>query len=166
MPEIFAPRKKLADVTLAMGQQQNPAIGVVRPTGPEWAEVHQESPGRRKEHWRHRDHSRNEAVLRQTSRAKAVADPKRETLCPLPSIEWPDANGFYANLVLRQVRARLGGRAVVAPSARTKPPVPLKGSLTVTEVAGAGAVREPFETLLTELARRTVQRATSVGRCR
>ena len=183
IPEMFEPCQKLAGVILAMGQQQNPAIRVARPMAPPWAAVCQESLDRRKERRRHRGHPRNEVVLREICSAKLVVDPKTETLGPLPPIEWPDANGFYANLVLRQVRARLqpgwsssgrgrlsaewkvGGRSVVAPSARAKSPSPLEGPLTVAQVASAGALREPFETLLTELAQRRVQLPASGGRC-
>lgn len=182
IPEIFEPRQNLAGVTLAMGQQQNPAIRVARPTASP-AAVCQESPGRRKERRWHRGHPRNKGVHRENCSAKPVVDLKTETLGPLPPIEWPDANGFYANLVLRQVRARfqpgwnssgghgrlpaewkVGSRSIVAQSARAKSPSPLEGRLTVAEVASAGALREPFETLLAELAQRKVQLPAS-GRC-
>ena len=167
---------------LAVGQQQNPAIRVVQSTTRPRAAACQETLSIRKERRWYRGQPRTEVSLRKNSSAKPVVDPRMESLGSLPPIEWPDADGFYAALVLRQMRARfqqgwnlsehgrasaqrtLGGPSLAAKSARAKLPLPSGESLIVAE-ASAGVLGEPFETLLTELAQRRVRLPASGRRC-
>ena len=176
IPGIFEARQRLAGVTLAVGQRQNSAIRVARPTTRPAATVCQAYPAIQKEHRWYRRHSRTEVNLCENCSPKPVIDPKTESLGPIPALEWPDADGFYAALVLRQVRARFqlrwkstermwsvastvdGGRPMVAAkSARAKLSLRIRESLIVAEVASARVLGEPFETLLTQLAQRRVQ---------
>ena len=95
---------------------------------------------------------------------------QRETriVVPLPLIELPDPEGFYASLVLRKVRAEIkpGGdlrewngfspkwNAVDRPSV----------AQTSREVARCGTPGEPLETHLAEIALRYVQTPVLGGR--
>ena len=91
-----------------------------------------------------------------------------------PQIELPDAEGFFADLVLRLVRAgrrsaslaeRHGRRdkrfcgsvSSAAPTIAMGLAWPVDESLGRTENIQPNTVREPLETLLTELARRHAQ---------
>jgi hypothetical protein len=169
IPRTFQLRQRQIDVTLPMGQRQNPAMSLLRSATPSRAVTSQESLARRIVHRPCPVRSQKAAVPLHSCFPNPVVRQETEIFVSLPFIDLPDREGFYASLVLRKVRAELQSRwelsecdgaspkwnAVDQPSA----------AQTLREVARCGtAGGEPLETLLAEMARCYVQTPVLGGR--
>jgi hypothetical protein len=182
IPEMLRTAPKAYGCDLPMGQRQHPAMRVLRSGTRPRSAAFQESLANRKEYRHHCPvRSQDDTVLWDDSSQKPAVDQKAETLGQLSPIEWPDEDGFYSSLVLRQVRARFQpGRKLnergCSPSdwktvdqsvaaQGTKSAFELEAILTTAKVACSGTSREPLETLLAELAQRHVQTPALRGAC-
>jgi hypothetical protein len=162
-----APKANGCDV--ANGTAANPAMSLLRSATPSRAVTSQESLARRIVHRPCPVWSQKAAVPLHSCFTNPVVRQETDILVSLPFIDLPDAEGFYASLVLRKVRAEFQSRwelsecdgaspkwnAVDQPSA----------AQTLREVARCGtAGGEPLETLLAEMARCYVQTSVLGGR--
>jgi hypothetical protein len=159
IPRTFQLRQRQMRVNLPMGQGQNSAIGVLRAAAhPRTATPH-ESLTRRVARSRCFVETQNAAVALNGSCPESVV--RQEISVPLPLIELPDPEGFYAGLVLRKIRAESqpGWEPSEAEGSSQRwntvdRPV---AAQTSGEVARRGTSGEPIEALLVEMARRHVQ---------
>lgn len=110
IPRTFQLRQRQIDVTLPMGQRQNPAMSLLRSATPSRAVTSQESLARRIVHRPCPVRSQKAAVPLHSCFPNPVVRQETEIFVSLPFIDLPDREGFYASLVLRKVRAELQSR--------------------------------------------------------
>jgi hypothetical protein len=167
-PRPFQPRQKANDVSLPMGQGQNSATGVLAtPARPRTATSH-ESLARRVDRSRCCVQSQKTAVALNSSCPEPIVQQEIEIFVPLPLIELPDPEGFYASLVLRKIRAEFppGWKMSegVGSSCKRNTVDRAAAAQTSSEVAHCGTSGEPIEMLLADMARRSVQTPVLEGR--
>jgi hypothetical protein len=158
--------KRQMSVSLPMGQGQNSATGVLAtPARPRTATSH-ESLARRVDHSRCCVQSQKTAVALNSSCPEPVVEQEIEIFVPLPLIELPDPEGFYASLVLRKIRAEFppSWKTGVGSSCKWNTVDRAAAAQTSSEVAHCGTSGEPIEMLLADMVRRSVQTPVLEGR--
>ena len=158
IPKTSQLRQRQMSVNLPMGQRQNPALGVLR--SGRTATSHG-SLARRSVRRPCLVQSQNAAVPLHASCPDPIVPPETKIFLPLPFIDLPDPEGFYAGLVLRKIRARLQPGWELSKGNGSSPKRNTVDRPTATqmssEVARCGTGGESLETLLVEMARRHVQ---------
>jgi hypothetical protein len=167
VPKTFQLRQRQMSVNLPMGQRQNPALGVLRSGEHARTAPSHGSLARRSVRRPCFVQSQNAVVPLAASCPDPIVPQETEIFLPLPLIDWPDPEGFYAGLVLRKIRARLkpgwelskGNGSLPKRKTVDRPTAAQMSS----EVVGCGTGGESLETLLVEMARRHVQTPVSGG---
>ena len=159
--------KRQMSVSLPMGQGQNSATGVLAtPACPKTLTSH-ESVARRVDHSRRCLQFHKTAVALNSSCPEPVVDQGINIVVPLPLIELPDPEGFYASLVLRKIRAEFppGWKTGLDSSCKWSTVDRTAAAQTPSEVvANCGTSGEPIEMLLADMALRAVRTPVLEGR--
>jgi hypothetical protein len=161
IPRTFQLRQRQIGVTLPMGQRQNPAMSLLRSATPSPAVTSQEPLAKRMVHRPCPVRSQNAAGSLHICFPNPVVRQETEIIVSRPFIDLPDAEGFYASLVLRKVRAELQSRWELSEcddsSAKWNAVDQPSAAQTLPEMARCETAGEPLETLLAEIARYYVQ---------
>jgi hypothetical protein len=164
--KTFELRQRQTGVTLPMGQRQNPVMGVQRSAARPRAATPRKSLARRIMHRPCLLQSQGAGVPRNSFYPRPVVE--QETEIRLPPIELPDPEGFYASLVLRQIRSPLLPGWELSKDDCSSPQSSAAhrsvAAQTTREGACCGTGPEPLETLLVEMALRRVQTPDLGGR--
>jgi hypothetical protein len=170
----LGPRQAKAGVTLAMGQRRTSVASVIQPTAHHWMVDAPEYLACREGRRQHPDPRRRRVNPQESLGIERAVAAGAEAVGQRPQIELPDAEGFFADLVLRSVRAgrrsaslverhgppdepSCGSVSPAAPPIPTRLALPVEKSLVSAENSQPNTVRESLETLLTELAHRHAQ---------
>jgi hypothetical protein len=161
IPRTFQLRQRQMSVSLPMGQGQNVATGVLRTAARPRTATSLESVARQFVRSRCYVQSQKTAVALNSSCPEPVIQQGTEISVPLPRIELPDSEGFYAGLVLRKIRAasRPGWEFRESEGSSSSLNTVDRSAVaqTQSEVARHGTSSGTIETLLVEMARRHVQ---------
>jgi hypothetical protein len=161
IPRTFQLGKRQMSVSLPMGQGQNVVAGVLRTAVRPRTATLLECVTKRFVRSRCYIQSQKTAVALKGTCGEPVIQQGTESSGPLPRIELPDSEGFYAGLVLRKIRAasRPGCefRESESSSCSLNTVDRSAAAQTPNEVAHQGTSGGPIETLLVEMARRHVQ---------
>jgi hypothetical protein len=161
IPRTFRLRQRQMSVSLPMGQGQNVATGALRTAARPRTATSLASVARRFVRSRCYVQSQKTSVALNSSCPEPVVQQGTEISVPLPRIELPDSEGFYAGLVLRKIRAASRPGWEFRESEGSSPSLNTVDrsavAQTPSEVARHRTSGDPIETLLVEMARRHVQ---------
>jgi hypothetical protein len=161
IPRTFQLRHRQMSVGLPMGQGQNVARGVLPTAACPRAATSYHSVARRTVDCRCFVESQDAAVALNRSCPEFVVQQGTEIFVPLPRIELPDPEGFYAGLVLRKIRAESQPRWELSEDEGSSQTWNILGRPTAAQASSEpvrrGTSGEPIETLLVEIARRHAQ---------
>jgi hypothetical protein len=157
----FPTAPKANECEFANGTRTNVATGVLRTAARPRTATSLESVARQFVRSRCYVQSQKTAVALNSSCPEPVIQQGTEISVPLPRIELPDSEGFYAGLVLRKIRAasRPGWEFRESEGSSSSLNTVDRSAVaqTQSEVARHGSSSGPIETLLVEMARRHVQ---------